>query len=134
MIGTSKILKLQQSTDLNRQHQTNIDLTYHKLARSEEALTIMNGHITSIRELAIQANNDTLSRNDRQIIATEMSEHLQQMISVANTKEHGEYIFAGFNSSIEPVANIGSEGYKYLGNSDNILSYVGTNKDVITNI
>ena len=62
----------------------------------ETVLTSANDIIIRVKELAIQAANDTLSVSDRDIIAVEVSSLRDEMISIANTRDvEGNYIFGG---------------------------------------
>jgi flagellar hook-associated protein 3 FlgL len=58
-----------------------------------------------IKELSIQAANDTLGAKDRQVIAIELSSLRDQLQMLANTRDdQGQYIFAGASSSTVPYS------------------------------
>ena len=51
-----------------------------------------------IRQLAVQGNTDTLSVDDKEILANEIASLREELLSLANTQDaNGNYVFAGSN-------------------------------------
>ena len=51
-----------------------------------------------IRQLAVQSNTDTLSVDDKEILANEITSLREELLSLANTQDaNGNYVFAGSN-------------------------------------
>ena len=51
-----------------------------------------------IRQLAVQGNTDTLSVDDKEILANEITSLREELLSLANTQDaNGNYVFAGSN-------------------------------------
>ena len=76
-----------------------------------------NKSFQRIRELMIQAKNDTNQTEDRNAIAKEISQLKEDLISVANTQVAGRYIFNGTNVNTAPVTKDGqvnSQNESYL--------------------
>ncbi len=63
----------------------------------------------SARDLAVQANNSSLTASQRQDIAAQLKQLLQQLVGTANsTDANGNYLFAGEASTTVPFAQTGS--------------------------
>ncbi|MBM7096847.1 flagellar hook-associated protein FlgL [Bacillus sp. H-16] len=73
----------------------NSDATLDKVAHS----------LHRVRELTVQASNDTYEGTQRDNIAKEVEELRKHLQSLANTKSNGKYIFNGTNTTNEPVRN-----------------------------
>ena len=68
----------------------------------ETVLSSASDILIRIKELAIQAANDTLSVADRDIIAVEITSLRDEIISIANTRDvEGNFIFGGGKTDIE---------------------------------
>jgi len=73
-----------------------LDRAESRLRTEESALMGVQDMLQRIRELAIQGSNDTLSKQDRTIIAKEVASLRDGLFSLANTQdEGGNYIFSG---------------------------------------
>lgn len=84
----------------------------------EQALADANTVLGRARELVVQANNATLSDNDRKSIATELKARLDELMSIGNRKDsNGEYLFAGYSGATQPFARGASGAVQYFGDS-----------------
>ena len=73
----------------------------------ESVLSSASDILIRVKELAIQAANDTLSTADRDIIATEVDNLRDELIAIANTRDvSGNYIFSGSKSDSQPWVTI----------------------------
>ncbi|MFW5959510.1 MAG: flagellin, partial [Chitinivibrionales bacterium] len=70
----------------------------------------MNDLFQRMRELAIKADNDTLSENERSFIQKEVEQLTRQVINLGNTTYKGNYIFGGKESKLTPFPVQSSEG------------------------
>ena len=87
----------------------------------ESVLSSANDLIVRVKELAIQAANDTLSVADRDIIAVEVSSLRDEMISIANTRDvEGNFIFGGGKTDTEAFVKSEATGK---------VSYQGDNRE-----
>lgn len=85
-------------TILQRQdnYQSNLDALGARLQTEESALASVSNLLLRLKELTVQASNDTLGTTDRQALATEMFGLRDQIVSLANTQDSsGNYVFAG---------------------------------------
>ena len=73
-----------------------IQTAENRLRSEEIALGGLNDVLTRLKELAVQASNDTYSANDRAAIAVEMQGLQDDLLSYANTRDvNGAYLFSG---------------------------------------
>ncbi|WP_243299773.1 flagellar hook-associated protein FlgL [Bacillus litorisediminis] len=86
------------------QYQRNLSEVYLWMDNSEAAIDQTNSALQRIRELVIQGKNGTLSEDDKQAVAKEIEQMKQDIMSVANTKVSGRYIFNGTDVDQAPVS------------------------------
>ncbi|WP_096202425.1 flagellar hook-associated protein FlgL [Bacillus sp. FJAT-45350] len=96
---------------------------------ADSALDKVNQAIHRIRELVVQASNDTYEPTQRANIAKEIRQINDHIASLANTKANDKYIFNGTNTTNPPVnldgVTIKLENYNFDDRSDYALSYQG---------
>jgi flagellar hook-associated protein 3 len=72
------------------------DLT-NQLTTVDGALSNVTSALQSARNLAVEGASDTLNASQRQDIATQINQILNEVIGFANTQYNGKYVFAGTN-------------------------------------
>lgn len=92
---------------------------------ADSALEKTSGVVQRIRELTVQAQNDTYSPAQRQAIATEINGLAESIKEQANTKYNGMYVFSGTVNSTPPYAAGGVDTYS--GNSGQIVREIAPN-------
>lgn len=92
--------------DLNKisQYDRNIREGNTWLDSSEEALGQVGDSLIRVKELLVQAANDTNTSEDRQKICEEIAQIKSHLIDIANTKVGENYIFSGTHTD-EPLFN-----------------------------
>ncbi|WP_028587052.1 flagellar hook-associated protein FlgL [Desulfocurvus vexinensis] len=93
--GTATVLSLRNHLAVLEQYQKNIDMASAALAAADDALGTVSELITSAKELAEQGATGTLSASQREILAEEVRQLMEQMLTQANTEYLGDSIFAG---------------------------------------
>ncbi len=94
--GATKTLDVQRYLETNKQFLSNMGFARARLETQETALASVTDLFQRANELAIQGNNATASASDRQAIAAEVDQLLEQMLALANTRDsNGEYLFGG---------------------------------------
>ncbi|WP_010676915.1 flagellar hook-associated protein FlgL [Bacillus timonensis] len=101
------------------QHERNLSNVYNWLENSEDSLEKAGDVIHRVSELVTQANNGSLTNDDRQKLETEIEQLKEQLISIANTQVSGKYIFSGSSTNEKPV-NYDGANFTYNGNQDKI--------------
>lgn len=129
--AATRILELNQAIDNNNQFQRNADVADARLGVEEAVLTSFTDQLQRVRELAVQANNDTLTPEDRDSIATEVREILDSLLQIANTKDsNGEYIFGGYQTGTEPFSHDGMGNFTYAGDQGQRMLQIGSSAQV----
>ena len=128
--GSKRLLDLRQSLELNDQFKTNADAAMTRLTLEESSLDAVTNVLQRVRELAIQANSVTLSDSDRQALGAEVSQRLQELLGLANTKDgNNEYLFGGFSTGTRPFTQVGNN-FVYNGDDGQRFLSLGPSFDV----
>ncbi|GGI67628.1 flagellar hook-associated protein FlgL [Shewanella gelidii] len=113
----------------------NIDYATNHLAIAESKLGSAETLVASMKDQILRSMNGSLQSGDRQVIADELRESLQELVSIANSRdESGNYIFAGFKTDQQPFAFDNSGNMIYSGDSGERTSGVATGVAIETNI
>jgi flagellar hook-associated protein 3 FlgL len=114
-IAAAKILQLDDELARLSQYKKNIDGAENSLMNEESQLEAITNLLTRVRELVTSAGNPALSAIERKSITTEVTSRLDELLSLANSRNtSGEYIFGGYQGEQEPfIQNAGS--YQYRG-------------------
>ncbi len=128
--GAVRILDLSSEIARNKQYERNIDSARTSLSIEESILKQQGDSLQRVRELMVQANNDTLDAQNRRVIATEIRSVRDQMLTLANSKDaSGEYIFAGFQVNNQPFS--GSAGsIQYSGDQGQKFTQIGSGAQI----
>ena len=85
-----------------------------------------------VRELSVQANNDTNTASDRKLIAKEVRENLGALMQLSNsTDANGEYLFSGFKTDTKPFTDDGSGNVTYAGDQGQRSLQIGSSRQVV---
>lgn len=115
-IGAMQSLSLHFESSKIEQFTKNLDMAGSTLQYEDSILDSVTKVYQRLKELAIEAGNASLSHTDRKAIAAEMTERLDELKSLANTRAaNGDYIFSGYNVFQEPVAVNNAGQYYYRG-------------------
>lgn len=130
-LAATQVMRLDQAIDVTEQYQRNADVADARLGLEETVLAEVGDILQRVRELAVQANNDTLNADDRRTIAIEVEELQQGLMQQANTRDaNGEYLFAGFQTGTEPFTTNGSGTFNFLGDQGQRVLQIGANRQV----
>lgn len=113
--GAKRLLDLQQSLALHEQFRANADSAENRLTLEESTLDAASNVLQRVRELALEANTATLTNADRHALGQEVSQRLEELVGLANTKDgNNEYLFSGFATRTRPFSRLLS-GFTYNG-------------------
>lgn len=101
-VGFSQVMQLSNAIDANTQYKSNTQSATNWLNSTDSALQEAEAVMTRVRQLTVQASNDTLTQSDRSAIADEVDQLNQQMQQIGNSQLNGEYIFAGADVLNQP--------------------------------
>lgn len=99
---SATVLYLQSNAQRIEEHQRRVVLATNYIEAQENAVSNANEVLIRVQELATQAANGSLSHEVRRQIADEVYQLRDQLVSFANTRYQGGYIYGGFNDSVEP--------------------------------
>ncbi|MGX1983405.1 flagellar hook-associated protein 3 FlgL [Thermolongibacillus altinsuensis] len=85
------------------QYKRNFSEAYNWIENSDAALDKATQTLQRIRELVVQASNDTYESSQRAAIAQEVQQLTDHLVSIANTKVGDKYIFNGTDTLTKPV-------------------------------
>ena len=128
--AAAQIQSIDTQIAATNQFQRNADAATAQINLENGALTSVVNGLQRAHDLAVQGLNGTQSARARQGIATEVQQILQQLVSVANTRDaNGQYLFAGFKSASAPVSQAGNT-YTYSGDSGQRFLQIGPGRQV----
>ncbi|HEY9254486.1 MAG TPA: flagellar hook-associated protein FlgL [Stenotrophomonas sp.] len=90
------------------QFSSNANNVQNRLGLQENALAQGGDLMTRVTELTVEANNASLTTDDRKAIASELQAIHDQLLSLANSTDgNGRYLFGGTNDGAAPFARSG---------------------------
>ncbi len=85
------------------QFSSNANNVQNRLGLQENALAQGGDLMTRVTELTVEANNASLTTDDRKAIASELQAIHDQLLSLANSTDgNGRYLFGGTNDGAAP--------------------------------
>jgi flagellar hook-associated protein 3 FlgL len=130
--AAARVVDVSSASAQNDQYTRNINMATTRLSVEEQSLSNASDILDRIRTLALEGNNGTQTDESRKSIATELRQTLQQLVSLANTKDgQGEYIFAGNSTSSQPFTQSGL-GVTYSGDQGQRMVAAGAGLQVAT--
>ncbi len=131
-VGSVRVINMSAELAAYDQYARNIDLARSQISQEESVLGQAGNALQRIRELLVQANNDTLDDSNRRAIATEIDSLNEDLMALANTKDAtGEYLFGGFQAETQPFSRTGGV-VQYNGDQGQRLVRIGTTAQVET--
>ena len=131
----SLVTRLESEIARQKSYQGNIKSIEIRLKAEETALNSTSDVMFRMKELAVQAANDTLGAADRKTISLEMTELRNQILSLANSQDsNGNYLFAGSRVSQMPFSPDAKGVLVYKGDQARMVVGVGDNRRMNQNI
>lgn len=100
--GISGSLHLNSVLKGNEQYLRNIQDATERLSFTENRLGSLNSLLTDLRALTVQGASETLSIDEREALALQANQYLEQLLSEANARFKGSYIFGGTQTRTAP--------------------------------
>jgi flagellar hook-associated protein 3 FlgL len=112
--GMVQVNQLNTQISASQQFVTNGNSASTNLKLEEQAMADATNVLQSARDLAVEANNSALTLAQRQDIASQLQQQLQDLASIGNRKDsNGNYLFAGTASGTLPFTQSGNSiGYQ----------------------
>lgn len=129
--AAAQVLGLNESISITEQYHTNASAAQARLTIEDSTLGSVTNALQRARELAVRANNDTLDAQERTAIALEVRQVMDEVLSLANTKDSsGEYIFAGYQSQSTPFSHNGAGTFTFSGDQGQRQLQVGPSRQI----
>jgi len=122
------VLALQHRSDIafETQMRRNMDNGLAFLNVTEAALGGATDVLQRVRELTVQAANDTLTASDRQAVSLEVNQLIGFLAQTANSQFAGAYLFGGQMTK--------TPAYQVTGSPPTAITYMGDAGDRVTRI
>lgn len=131
---SATITRMKSVIERQQSYLDTMNTVKDKLAQQETAVNSANDIVIRLKELAVQAANDTNSPADRQYIGIEVRELRDQLLSLANTQDvNGNYIFSGSRVTKPAFATDAGGQLVYQGDMTISPASIGDERSVTTN-
>lgn len=97
-IAAAKSIRYKSKIAQLEQNEKNIEDANELMKVTESALDSYNDILQRISELSVDAANGTRGDEEREAIAVEINQLKSEIVSIANTKYNGRYIFSGYET------------------------------------
>lgn len=101
-VGFNYAMRYRSELRANAQYQKNRDHALSWLETTESLMNSVNDIMQRAKELAIQGANSTNPDTALESIAAEIDELHDQLVSIANEKHQGKYVFNGEKTNVQP--------------------------------
>ena len=129
------VTRLESELARQASYQDTLKSVNTRLQSQETALKNTSDVLTRMKELAIQAANDTLSVSDRNTIALEISSLRDQALSLANTQDaNGNYLFSGSRVGLPAFGADAKGKIIYQGDQSRMKVAVGDSRRMNLNM
>ena len=129
------VTRLESEISRQNTYQGNIKAVEIRLTGEETALKNTSDVLFRMKELAIQAANDTLNDADRKTVALELNELRNQALSLANSQDaNGNYYFSGSRVNQAPFGPDAKGMVVYRGDQARMVVNVGDNRKMNMNL
>lgn len=128
-VAAIRIQSLTDNIAVIDQYNKNISIAENNLETEEAALKSVTNLVQRIKELAVQAGNTaSLSSSEYEALATEVDSRLDELVSLANTRNsNGDYIFSGYKSKSPAFSGDTINGFRFEGDEGVINIKVANN-------
>ncbi|MGB9885467.1 MAG: flagellar hook-associated protein FlgL [Moorellales bacterium] len=119
-MALSRIMSLRTGLAEQEQHTRNMEDAIGFLDASESALAKFTDTLQRVRELTIYGASGTLSDSDRQALAAEVDQLIDELVQTGNTAYAGQFLFGGQKTTTKPLERQG-DAVVYQGNQSPLL-------------
>lgn len=134
-VGAVRATQLTSALAVNTQYASNLTSAQNTLAQTESTVGDIGDSVASMQELIIEAGNGALSASDKQTLAESLSNTMNQLLNLANTRDSatGKYLFSGFADSTAAFS-LTANGATYNGDSGLKQLAVSANVNATLNV
>jgi flagellar hook-associated protein 3 FlgL len=129
--ATSQALQYRADLAQNQQYQRNVDEANSWQSVTDTALSKISDSLLRVRDLVVQAANDTSGASARSDIAAEITQLIDSVKAEGNAQYAGRYVFAGSATTTQPYQMGASDAY--AGNGEVMKREIGPNVQIDLN-
>ena len=130
----STVQRLKSILSRQDSYQTALNTVQNRLQGEDSTLSSVSDLLIRAKEIAVQANNDTLSPDNRKALGVELQGLRDQMLSLANTRDSsGNFLFAGSKVTQAPFISVAGGSPQYAGDQTRMSVMVGENRTMPIN-
>jgi flagellar hook-associated protein 3 FlgL len=133
-VGITFAMRYRSEIAANQQHQRNLGAAVSFLENIDVTLNQATSLMQRIRELNVQAANDTNDKSSREMIAMEIDQLTREFVNIANTKYNDKYIFNGEKTDVKPYDELIEKPNEAVTDPGSIKFEVGVGVTVPTSI
>jgi flagellar hook-associated protein 3 FlgL len=112
------IQRLNTAYDRQEVYEGTLDSVQDRLSAEESSLMSTDNILQRVRELAVAASSDTMSKDDRKIVSIEINALRESLLAHANTQDvNGNYVFAGSAVTTVPFSPDAEGNMRYQGDN-----------------
>lgn len=115
------------------QYKRNTNEVHNWMDNSDASLDKATQALQKLRDLAVQASNDTYDSEERENMMEEAKQLKEHLIDIGNTKVNGNYIFNGVNTDEKPIINDDGE-VEIEHNNKKVMIEVAKGTDMQANV
>jgi flagellar hook-associated protein 3 FlgL len=125
------IQRLKGEVQRQESHMRTLEVAMRRYTAEETALSSSNDLLIRMKELGIQAANDTLAPDDRKAVGVEMKALRDQLLSLGNTRDDsGNYLFSGTRVNTPAFAQDANGDVVYQGDQTQTRIPAGVERTV----
>lgn len=114
-----KLASIRRDSADDTAYGANIDVARSLLAQSDSTLGSIESQLQRAAELAVQANSDTLSPENRKVIGEQLSAIVQDLAGLANTKDlRGQPLFGAASGDTAVVQAADGSSVAFAGTGE----------------
>lgn len=132
--GTVRVMALNTALSANAQYQKNINDATGWLNTTDQALANIGSALQRVRTLVIEGANATLSDTDRQALAQEVDQLINNVVDNANAAYGDRYIFGGNHTGSKPFVFNSSGGVDYIGDGGQLIYEISQGVTIQINV
>jgi flagellar hook-associated protein 3 FlgL len=130
--GMVQVNQLNTQISASTQYVTNGNAATANLQLEGQALSDATNTLQSARDLAVEANNPALSDSQRQDIAAQLQQQLQDLVSIGNRQDsNGNYLFSGTAAGTTPFSQAAGV-VSYAGSDTVSQAQISANQRIST--
>jgi flagellar hook-associated protein 3 FlgL len=129
--GAAQLVGLSESSKITAQYQDNILAARIRLEQEDTALGSVGDVLQRVRELTIQALNDTNGPQERRAMAAEIRQLADEVMGLANrTGGNGQFMFSGFQVLTTPFSETAPGFFTYAGDAGQRQIQIGSARQI----